>query len=76
MVLVDFGGSKLISEEEKQLPDVKRSTAAMSMSYDFTKRKSTGASFVGTEEYVSPEILQGKESDYSSDLWSLGVMIY
>jgi len=33
-------------------------------------------SLVGTEEYVSPEILQDKEVSYASDLWSLGVIIY
>lgn len=31
---------------------------------------------VGTEEYVSPEILQKKQVTYSTDLWSLGIMIY
>ena len=31
---------------------------------------------IGTEEYVSPEILKGGEGTYASDLWSLGIMIY
>lgn len=34
-------------------------------------------SFVGTQDYVSPEVLSGeKESSKSSDLWALGCMVY
>lgn len=33
-------------------------------------------SFVGTEDYVSPEIIENKEPSFASDLWSLGIMIY
>jgi 3-phosphoinositide dependent protein kinase-1 len=31
---------------------------------------------VGTEDFVAPEIIEGKESSYCADLWSLGVIIY
>ncbi|GLJ16972.1 hypothetical protein SUGI_0293510 [Cryptomeria japonica] len=33
-------------------------------------------SFVGTEEYIAPEILWGKPHSYSVDWWSLGVFLY
>ncbi|KAL3616013.1 Serine/Threonine protein kinase, catalytic domain [Castilleja foliolosa] len=33
-------------------------------------------SFVGTEEYVAPEIISGDGHDFSVDWWCLGVMIY
>lgn len=33
-------------------------------------------SFVGTEDYVAPEIIQNEECSFASDLWSLGVIIY
>jgi len=33
-------------------------------------------SFVGTAEYVSPELLSEKMTSRSSDLWSLGCLIY
>lgn len=33
-------------------------------------------SFVGTAQYVSPEILTGKSSSCSSDLWALGCIVY
>lgn len=39
-----------------------------------SKRKR--GSFVGTAQYVSPEILKGRRSAKSSDLWSYGCIIY
>ncbi|KAJ1427893.1 Serine/threonine-protein kinase, active site [Sesbania bispinosa] len=33
-------------------------------------------SFVGTEEYVAPEIVCGKGHSFSVDWWSLGVVLY
>ncbi|KAI4354214.1 hypothetical protein L6164_003103 [Bauhinia variegata] len=33
-------------------------------------------SFVGTEEYVSPEVISGNGHDFSVDWWSLGVVLY
>lgn len=32
--------------------------------------------FVGTPEYVSPEVLQDKDSGPASDLWALGCILY
>ncbi|XP_060216330.1 serine/threonine-protein kinase UCN-like [Lycium barbarum] len=33
-------------------------------------------SFVGTEEYVAPEILRGEGHEFSVDWWALGVLCY
>ena len=42
-----------------------------------SKKQSRGASFVGTAEYVAPEILEGcEETTTSVDLWSIGVMTF
>ncbi|EGR30913.1 protein kinase domain protein [Ichthyophthirius multifiliis] len=32
--------------------------------------------FCGTLDYVSPEMVEGKEYDFSVDIWSLGVLTY
>jgi serine/threonine protein kinase len=37
------------------------------------KQKGT---MVGTEDYISPEILEEKVSGPAADLWSLGVIVY
>ncbi|XP_074359005.1 serine/threonine-protein kinase OXI1-like [Apium graveolens] len=39
---------------------------------EITKAKS----FVGTDEYMAPEMIQGKGHDYAVDSWCLGVMLY
>jgi len=36
----------------------------------------TTNSFVGTAEYLSPEIILGKGHSFSTDLWSLGTLTY
>ena len=35
-----------------------------------------GMTFVGTAEYVSPEVLGDKPAGFGSDIWALGIMIY
>lgn len=32
--------------------------------------------FCGTLDYVSPEMVQGKEYDFSVDVWSVGILTY
>jgi 3-phosphoinositide dependent protein kinase-1 len=71
--ITDFGTAKL-------LPDP-REPISSGQSYDVA---STGSdvettrarSFVGTAEYVSPELLTDKNACKASDLWAFGCIIY
>lgn len=41
-----------------------------------TKPDARANSFVGTEEYLAPEIILGSGHDYMVDWWSFGILIY
>jgi serine/threonine protein kinase len=43
---------------------------------EFHEKKKQRHTFVGTAEYVSPEVLADKASGIESDLWALGCIIY
>ncbi|ESN99226.1 hypothetical protein HELRODRAFT_189040 [Helobdella robusta] len=82
--ITDFGSARILSEED--LKDIDESTtseknlsveeetahAPATVERSFTRRHS----FVGTAQYVSPEVLNSNFSCFSSDLWALGCMVY
>jgi 3-phosphoinositide dependent protein kinase-1 len=61
IVLTDFGTARLVDEK------------ADPVSGEVNGRKD---SFVGTAEYVCPELLQQKSTGYAMDLWSLGCLVF
>ena len=79
LVLCDFGTAQVMHPQIlKRLPPKTRKQA------DSFQSRSTfdepcnerQYSFVGTEEFVSPEVLLDKPSSYSTDFWSLGVILF
>ncbi|GAA5844891.1 hypothetical protein JCM11251_004663 [Rhodosporidiobolus azoricus] len=68
--ITDFGTAKVLKKEE--IVDGKPAPPA-----DEPGGRPRARSFVGTPEYVSPEILmEGKESSFSSDFWALGCILF
>lgn len=55
--------------------DVKISDFGISKITDFTKLTQTG-SVLGTPAYMSPEQAKGQQISYSSDIFSVGIMLY
>ncbi|PNF27809.1 3-phosphoinositide-dependent protein kinase 1 [Cryptotermes secundus] len=63
ILITDFGSSKILNEPTSQ-------------DADDTNHIQRRNSFVGTAQYVSPELLAEKSASRSSDLWALGCIIY
>lgn len=64
--VADFGCSKITEQ-----PDTSNKTAE-----EINDSRPRSNSFVGTAQYVSPELLTDKSVTSSSDLWALGCIIY
>ncbi|KAI1762786.1 kinase-like protein [Hypoxylon sp. FL1150] len=74
--ITDFGTARLLSDPRApQAPPRIEDTGTSSRSKD-QNDDSRAASFVGTAEYVSPELLTNKNACKASDLWAFGCIIY
>ncbi|XP_001863432.2 3-phosphoinositide-dependent protein kinase 1 isoform X1 [Culex quinquefasciatus] len=82
ILIADFGSSRLddvepkceSSDEYSDKDDTESDSDELKAHMKHSKRKR--GSFVGTAQYVSPEILKGRRSSKCSDLWSYGCIIY
>ncbi|XP_069701352.1 3-phosphoinositide-dependent protein kinase 1 isoform X3 [Periplaneta americana] len=63
ILITDFGSSKILNEPTNQ-------------DENDGQQQQRRNSFVGTAQYVSPELLTEKSASHSSDLWALGCIIY
>ena len=73
--LTDFGSGRILMPEpasSKELDDKKTVSTDQANGKPIRRRNS----FVGTAQFVAPEILQGKEANLGSDLWGLGCIIF
>lgn len=64
ILITDFGSAKIVNEIEEGKEGEE----------NVERRRRN--SFVGTAQYVSPELLTDKPASYASDLWALGCIIY
>ncbi|XP_066581133.1 3-phosphoinositide-dependent protein kinase 1 isoform X2 [Prorops nasuta] len=83
ILITDFGSAKILKDGdglETILPldssldedGQKRQQQAIEQEYQRQRR----GSFVGTAQYVSPELLTDKTASRASDLWALGCIVY
>ncbi len=66
--ITDFGTGKML--DQKPRPNENGADPL------FSKDDHRAVSFVGTAEYVSPELLTAKEGGKPTDLWAFGCIIY
>lgn len=84
LMVADFGSSKILPEDydyHRVQSDIDRIREELSNESDETderppKSVQRRASFVGTAQYVSPEILKGNAAHLSTDLWAFGCIMY
>ena len=65
--ITDFGTAKILD---------KSNSSSSGFQPDTTSESTRASSFVGTAEYVSPELLTDKNACKASDLWAFGCIIY
>lgn len=68
IILTDFGTAKIVSqiEQKEERPQEE----------DEWARPVKKNSFVGTAEYVSPEVLNNSSAGFAVDMWALGCILY
>ncbi|RWS14671.1 3-phosphoinositide-dependent protein kinase 1-like protein [Dinothrombium tinctorium] len=69
----DFGSAVLEGRNEQQSPS---SSSSLSAKEEVTTQTNRRNSFVGTAQYVSPEMLSDKKASTASDLWAFGCIVY
>lgn len=67
--ITDFGTAKILKEN-------KDAGGRSTFQQDTSSEENRARSFVGTAEYVSPELLTDKNACKASDLWAFGCIIY
>lgn len=66
-------------EGNTKLPVCKCLCLSVQVDFGFAKMMVRGEktySFVGTPEYMAPEIIKNQGHDFAVDFWSLGVLIF
>jgi serine/threonine-protein kinase len=80
---LDFAHSKGVVHRDLKPSNVMRLPDGVAKVMDFGIARSrrfegltTTGAFVGTPDYVAPEVIEGRSTDHRSDLYALGVVLY
>lgn len=74
--ITDFGTAKILDLPRRQQEGTNGANGSSGGNPMDGSKDSRANSFVGTAEYVSPELLMNKHSCKASDLWAFGCIIY
>ncbi|KAK0168186.1 hypothetical protein PV327_002012 [Microctonus hyperodae] len=77
ILITDFGSAKILKDDPQMLLQQQSTNTEVTDQDDQQQyQRERRNSFVGTAQYVSPELLTDKTASRSSDLWALGCIIY
>lgn len=71
LMVTDFGAAKILTDDEK----LRLQSGKLLQEESIPVGESNG-SFVGTAEYVSPELLKYNQCGFAGDMWALGCILY
>ncbi|KAM0322950.1 hypothetical protein ACHAQA_009049 [Verticillium albo-atrum] len=74
--ITDFGTAKLLKTQQDPQGAIPPGAGPLESGSRDQDGEDRAASFVGTAEYVSPELLTSKNACKASDLWAFGCIIY
>lgn len=74
--ITDFGTARLLKDPRESMAPGAADRGLVDSEKREEQDDSRAASFVGTAEYVSPELLTHKTAYKASDLWAFGCIIY
>ena len=80
--LIDFGTAKVSPSSVLQYNSIPTLIFYCNLMYVFLSKDMNvtdlnGPEFVGTPEYMAPEMIVGKpEATFSADLWTVGVILF
>ena len=64
-------------EEEEEEDDENHNSDQINNNHKKMKvRKQRSMTFVGTAEYISPEVIADKPAEFGTDIWAFGVMLF
>jgi len=70
---IDFGTARFLTTEKRtaELYNIKKREETLEVSE--SQKRNHRSTFVGTAQYVSPEMLEGSDCGAPADLWALGI---
>ncbi|EGW30277.1 uncharacterized protein SPAPADRAFT_52378 [Spathaspora passalidarum NRRL Y-27907] len=77
--ITDFGAARLLGPDNDENNEEKidyNSVSDAEVDVNKNNNRERASSFVGTAEYVPPELLKYNQSGFESDVWAMGCILY